>query len=151
MTVGTVVRFDRAHGYGFVEPDDGGEDVFLHASLLEDDAKERVRAGTRVELQVTRSQRGPKAVAARVLDIVRPAATASSGQALLPLPLLPLPLPPVADRAEEELCDVLPVAEFAQKVTDTLIDAAPAMTGAQIIRVRQQLVDFARRNGWVEG
>jgi hypothetical protein len=34
VAVGTVVRFDRRRGYGFVAPEDGGEDVFVHRHVI---------------------------------------------------------------------------------------------------------------------
>jgi cold shock protein len=181
VTVGTVVRFDRQQGYGFVEPDDGGADVFLHASLLEEDAKERMRAGMRVEFKVAGSDRGPKAVSARLLDgrrppqpaapaapvalappvapvvpaapaaPVAPPSAAAARPVTAPAGVAPEPVPPVPGAGpDDDLCDVLSAAEFGQKITDTLIDAAPEMTGAQIVQARQQLIDFAQRHGWVD-
>jgi cold shock protein len=129
---GTIVRFDRVQGYGFIAPDSGGDDVFFHASLLDDNVKDLVLRGTRVEYRATGSDRGPKAVAARLLG--SPAAAAAPTQGV-----------------DDDLCEVIPATEFAQAITDVLIDAAPSVTGAQISQIRQRLVAYARRYGWLEG
>jgi cold shock protein len=131
---GTIVRFDRVQGYGFIAPDSGGDDVFFHASLLDDNAKDLALRGTRVEYRATGSDRGPKAVTARLLGAPPPAAAVGG-----------------VSRVDDELCEVVPATEYAQAVTDVLIDVAPSVTGAQIAQIRQRLVAYARRYGWLEG
>lgn len=131
VSTGTVVRFNGTSGYGFITPDDGGEDVFLHASLLADGFKDSVLLGTRVEYEAVPSERGPKAVGVTILD--RP------------------PAPRVRrDEHDDQLCDVLSAATLAQKITDVLIDVAPTVTGAQISEVRRRLLAFAKQHGWIE-
>jgi CspA family cold shock protein len=134
VDIGTIVRFDRAQGYGFIAPDDGGDDVFFHASLLDDNAKDQILRGIRVEYRATASDRGPKAVAARLLN-----APAAAG-----------PGPDRMARDDDDLCEVIPAAEFAQVVTDILIETAPSVTGGQITQIRKRLVAYAQRYGWVE-
>lgn len=51
---GKVLRFDDTRGYGFIVPDGGGEDVFVHANELLDE-KVSYGAGTPVEFEVTES------------------------------------------------------------------------------------------------
>ena len=134
MDEGTIVRFDRVQGYGFIAPDSGGDDVFFHASLLDDNVKDLALRGTRVEYRATTSERGPKAVAARLLSTPAPVSPAAPSH-----------------RVDDELCEVIPATEFAQAITDILIDSAPSVTGAQITQIRQRLVAYARRYGWLEG
>jgi CspA family cold shock protein len=59
---GTVKWFDQVRGFGFVTPDDGGQDVFLHSSVLQRAGKQEVQQGEKVALEVKDGQRGRQAV-----------------------------------------------------------------------------------------
>ncbi|MBV1798157.1 cold-shock protein [Siccirubricoccus sp. G192] len=59
---GTVKWFDQVRGFGFVTPDDGGQDVFLHSSVLQRAGKADVQQGEKLELEVRDGQRGRQAV-----------------------------------------------------------------------------------------
>ncbi|MER7005465.1 cold shock domain-containing protein [Dactylosporangium sp. NPDC000555] len=126
---GTVVRFSGANGYGFITPDDGSEDVFLHASLLDGRYRENVPRGTRVSFEAVQGERGLKAVVVKVISEppARPAGADDDG-----------------------LCDVISSSEFSQRITDVLISSVPSITGGQIVEVRTKLLEHARRHGWVE-
>ncbi|MGW3471628.1 cold-shock protein [Saccharopolyspora sp. NPDC000995] len=137
MKTGTIVKYDGTRGFGFIEPDAGGEDVFLHASILDEQLKQVLQGGMRVQFEATPSNQGTKAVAVRLLGAVSQTPVSQV-------------LNVKQERDDEELCEVLSAAEFSQKITDVLIEAAPSMTGGQILQVRRQLVAFAQRNGWVE-
>ena len=73
---GTVIRFDDMRGYGFISPDAGGEDVFLHANDLEIN-KARVRPGLKVSFEVEEGARGKFATAVR---LPTPAPGGSTGE-----------------------------------------------------------------------
>lgn len=64
---GTVKWFSRAKGYGFIEPEGGGEDVFVHFSAIEGAGFRNLRGGERVEFAIEEDTRGPRAV-----DVVQP-------------------------------------------------------------------------------
>jgi CspA family cold shock protein len=85
MLTGKVIRFDDVRGYGFIAPDDGGEDVFVHANVLGDD-KYMFGPGQRVEFEATDSDRGPKARAVHLLP--------DRGPALAPAPVARPVIPP---------------------------------------------------------
>ena len=59
---GTVKWFDQVRGFGFVTPEDGGQDVFLHSSVLQRAGKQDVQQGEKVSLEVRDGQRGRQAV-----------------------------------------------------------------------------------------
>jgi cold shock protein len=136
MANGTVVRFNEANGYGFITPDDGSDDVFLHASLLDGDYRENIPRGTRVSFEAVHSDRGPKAVSVSVIAPAPMAARPAGGGR--------------ADDPDDQLCDVVSTAEFSQKITEVLIGTVPTITGGQIMEVRTRLLDLARRHGWIE-
>ena len=68
MTVGTVVRFDRRRGYGFVSPDDGGEDVFVHQNNITMEGFRYLQVGERVNYELEVGEKGMKAVAVTLVE-----------------------------------------------------------------------------------
>lgn len=56
---GTVARFDAERGFGFITPDAGGADLFVHVSVLR--GAEALQEGDRVQYKVRQSERGPQA------------------------------------------------------------------------------------------
>jgi cold shock protein len=64
---GTVKRFNADKGYGFIAPDDGTPDVFVHHSAIEVDGYHSLEDNQRVEYTVTQSAKGPRAEQVRPL------------------------------------------------------------------------------------
>lgn len=64
MATGIVKWFNNAKGYGFVTPDDGEQDVFVHFSAIEMDGYRTLKEGQRVEFEV---EQGPKGLHAQNL------------------------------------------------------------------------------------
>ena len=62
MASGTVKWFNTTKGYGFIKPDDGGKDVFVHVTALESSGIKSLAEGQRVNYQVISDRRGQKAV-----------------------------------------------------------------------------------------
>jgi CspA family cold shock protein len=58
METGTVKWFDAAKGYGFITPDSGGRDAFVHASAVERAGLGALREGERVQYNLTRGSNG---------------------------------------------------------------------------------------------
>ncbi len=169
MLTGKVIRFDEVRGYGFIAPDGGGEDVFVHANVLGDD-KYVFGPGLRVEFEVTDGDRGPKAYSVHLLNDrglapapapVPPQVRPPDVQVQVAPPVSvappvtrpadqPAPAAPAVPGADEELCDVLTAPAFSQEVTELLLKSAPALTAAHILDVRAELMQFGRRHGWIE-
>ena len=57
MATGTVKWFNTTKGYGFIQPDDGGKDVFVHISAVERAGLRSLNEGQKVEFQ-EREERG---------------------------------------------------------------------------------------------
>ena len=57
MNTGTVKWFNTTKGYGFIQPDDGGKDVFVHISAVERAGLRSLNEGQKVEFQ-EREERG---------------------------------------------------------------------------------------------
>ena len=62
MTSGTVKFFNATRGYGFIAPDDGSKDVFVHISAVERSGLGQISEGQKVSFEIQEDARGPKAV-----------------------------------------------------------------------------------------
>ncbi len=62
MTIGTVKFFNTTKGFGFIQPDDGTKDVFVHITAVEQSGMGQLSEGQKVGFEVQQDQRGPKAV-----------------------------------------------------------------------------------------
>ena len=68
MATGTVKWFNDAKGFGFIKPDDGGEDLFAHFTAIKGQGFRTLKENQRVDYQVQQGQKGPQAVEINVLD-----------------------------------------------------------------------------------
>jgi cold shock CspA family protein len=148
---GKVVSFDRIKGYGFVAPETGGEDVFIHVNDLYSD-KSLLAPGSIVEFRLEEGERGPKASAVTVLQpgpgapvagVAATVATASFADA-------PPAVPRQRDEAGDELCDVLSRAEYEHELTEALLRVEPELTGRQVLEIRKRLINVAHAHGWTD-
>jgi CspA family cold shock protein len=58
MSIGTVKWFNAMKGYGFIQPDDGTKDVFVHISAVEVSGLGSLREGQKLSFDVERGQQG---------------------------------------------------------------------------------------------
>jgi cold shock CspA family protein len=180
LITGRVLQFDHARGYGFVAADDGGDDVFLHTSVFDGDPDElvpgtkmefKVMAGDRGRKafaahladdeseddhvpppQLASPPRlvpGPRTGPAS--PPVSPSVPAPPRPSAQPV-TVPVPQDPAKDPApdDEQMCDVLSPAEFLQELTELLLSCVPALTGQQVLEVRQSVLESAKKHGWVD-
>ena len=61
MATGTVKWFNDAKGYGFIAPEDGGKDLFVHHSGIGGEGFKSLSEGAKVEFEAREGQKGPEA------------------------------------------------------------------------------------------
>lgn len=66
MTVGTVKFYNDQKGYGFIQPDDGSKDVFVHATALERAGMSGLKEGQKVEFETEIDKRSGKTAVASI-------------------------------------------------------------------------------------
>lgn len=67
MTIGTVKFFNTAKGFGFIAPEGGGKDVFVHATALEAAGMRSLNEGQKVSFDIQPDARGAKAANIRLV------------------------------------------------------------------------------------
>ena len=71
MAIGKVKWFNNAKGYGFVLPDNGGEDLFIHYSAIQMDGYKTLKAGQEIQFEIVEGPKGLHAV--NIQDVGHPA------------------------------------------------------------------------------
>ncbi|WP_055475468.1 cold-shock protein [Gordonia sp. HS-NH1] len=155
---GKVVHYDANRGFGFLAPESGGADVFLHINDIDID-ENSLKPGAKVSFDVEETDRGSKAVNVAVTEAA-PADEAGArahrredhhgrdrGER--------------GDRGDRGRHDdrgsrrpragggSLDAAAFTEELTELLLDADGALTARQIVAIRQRVTDFAVARGWV--
>lgn len=68
MVTGTVKWFNESKGFGFITPDNGGEDLFAHFSAIQARGFKTLKENQKVSFEVTTGPKGKQATNIRVLD-----------------------------------------------------------------------------------
>lgn len=66
MATGTVKWFNSTKGFGFIQPDEGGQDVFVHISAVERAGMRGLAEGQKINYEIVRDQRTGKSSADRL-------------------------------------------------------------------------------------
>ncbi|MGD9619308.1 MAG: cold-shock protein [Mycolicibacterium sp.] len=136
-SAGKVVRFDRVRGYGFISPDGGGEDVFLHVNDLDEIEKSEIRAGVRVTFGIEAGDRGEFATSVRLASEPSSSPTGFPGLE-------------GGGSGDDEYFDVLSADEFRVHVTELLLQIRPPMNSEQVLHTRARMTEFAQKQGWLD-
>lgn len=156
---GKVVHYDANRGFGFLAPDSGGADVFLHINDIDID-EGALKPGAKVAFDVEETDRGTKAINVSVTEeaAAEDAAAArahrrdshdhgrasdhgrGSGDGRAS-----------GDRGRRSRGSggALDASAFTEELTELLLDSADDLTAAQIVAIRQRVTDFAVARGWV--
>jgi CspA family cold shock protein len=68
MATGTVKWFNDAKGYGFIQPDEGGKDLFVHHSEITGSGYKSLAEGAKVSFEARQGQKGPEATSVTVVS-----------------------------------------------------------------------------------
>jgi cold shock protein len=69
MSMGTVKWFNSAKGFGFIQPDDGGKDAFVHVSAVERAGLAHLVEGQKIQFDLVSDQRSGKMSAANLKTV----------------------------------------------------------------------------------
>ena len=68
MPTGTVKFFKTDKGYGFITPEDGSRDVFVHVSAVQDSGLTTISEGQKLKFEIQEDARGPQATSLAAVD-----------------------------------------------------------------------------------
>lgn len=67
MQTGTVQRFNKIKGYGFITPDEGETEIFVHFSQIQTEGYKELKEGQRIQYIIAEGEKGPFATEVRII------------------------------------------------------------------------------------
>jgi cold shock protein len=143
MVTGKLIRYDEIKGYGFIAPDDGSEDVFVHVNDVEME-RSLLIPGIRVKFVIDEGDRGFKA--SRVSP-VGSEEYSNHGARIGTQETFP-----AAGRTglDDKMCDVLTHQELSHEITEALLAGVPALTASDLLKIRDVVLEVASSHQWLE-
>ncbi len=169
---GKVVHYDPNRGFGFLSPESGGDDVFLHINDLHGIDEDQLRPGAKVEFDVEDTDRGAKATNLKVTEEAPPGESPATERAQRRDDNRGRfgdrddrrggdrgdrrGHDRGGDRRDDRRDDrgarrPRPTGPLFNEVTELLLDSAPDLTARQITSIRNKLMDLASARGWTNG
>lgn len=148
MPEGTVKFFNRAKGFGFIVPDDGGKEIFLPPVAVSEAGIMRLSPGQRVAFEVTEDPKGPKATALKVLGeapVKPPAEQPRAERPQAERPHVERPQPPRPPQGLSLYCD--PASDVAQDVIAALEESGRQV---QVIDITTQPPSVLQLKKWAQ-
>lgn len=68
MSSGVVTWFHAKKGFGFIEPDDGTPEIFVHSSRILDPERDSLQPGQHVTFEIGHSAKGPQAIQVQIIE-----------------------------------------------------------------------------------
>ena len=88
MAIGTVKWFNDAKGFGFIEPQEGGEDVFAHFSAIQMEGFRTLKQGGKVSFELVQGPKGQLAQNIQSVEAALGGSVSSANPAETPAPLM---------------------------------------------------------------
>ncbi|MDL9935495.1 cold shock domain-containing protein [Gordonia sp. ABSL1-1] len=157
---GKVVHYDTNRGFGFLAPESGGADVFLHINDIDID-ENSLKPGAKVSFDIEETDRGAKAINVAVTEEAPADESFGGGRGR-------------RDdhhggrghdrggrddrgsrddrgprRGRASGGGSLDAAAFTEELTELLLDSSDDLTAGQIVAIRRRVTDFAVGRGWV--
>ncbi|WP_132991680.1 cold-shock protein [Gordonia zhaorongruii] len=158
---GKVVHFDSNRGFGFLAPEGGGDDVFLHINDISID-ENLLRPGAVVEFDVESTDRGSKATNVNVTEEAPPGGDPAAERGFRREERGGhrdrgdrRERPDRHDRRDDRRDDRGPRrparsagGPLSNEITELLLDSSPDLTARQITSIRSRILDLAAARGW---
>ena len=158
---GKVVHYDPNRGFGFLSPESGGDDVFLHINDLHGIDEDQLRPGAKVEFDVEDTDRGAKATNLKVTEEAPPGESPAVERAQRRDDNRgrfgdrdDRRRDDRGDRRRDDRRDdrgsrrPRPSGPLLHEFTELLLDSSPDLTARQITSIRNKLMDLASTRGW---